>query len=549
LELPVWINNLIAYSLQIAILASMGTLLAYLFRLQLPRVTLLYWQGLLLVCLFVPCLQHWERSDSIATIPGSVLSSSEMLRIGVPINAGFPGFLGWKLAALILGVGIFLRIVWLAAGFLRLHLFHHKSCLFLDEHAAVREMQWRTGVRVSLRLSGEIHSPVTYGLRSPTIILPLSFQDLSESCQKAVLCHELLHVRRNDWILIIVEELVCSLFWFHPAIWWLRSRIHLAREQAVDQEVVQLTGNKQPYLDSLLEFARAQRRLTAVPAPLFLKEHHLVQRVALLLKEVSMSRSRLTVSMIGISVLLICTVRIASGWFPLTIVPAPAAQQQDETKVKAPQRDPIHVGANVQESKVIHMVDPVYPEQARMLRIRGTIKLAVLINEEGFVYETKPEPGNNPLLEKAAIDAVKQWRFSQTFLNGQPVPVLATVMVEFNLKDSPGIAEERKGPSEVSPTPPAPIRIGNEVVESKLIRRVEPVYPEEAKTSGIQGSVVLEISVDEKGYVQNAEVISGDLILSEAAIKAVKQWQYSPTLLNGEPVPAFATVTVVFNLQ
>ena len=82
---------------------------------------------------------------------------------------------------------------------------------------SVRDMQWRTGVRVPLLLSDEIDSPVTFGFRSPRIILPLSFKNLSEPCQKAVLCHELLHVRRYDWILIVAEEVVGSLFWFHPA--------------------------------------------------------------------------------------------------------------------------------------------------------------------------------------------------------------------------------------------------------------------------------------------------------------------------------------------
>ncbi len=54
MALPVWVDNVIAYSLQIAILASAGTLLAYLFRLRVPRVSLFYWQILLLACLFVP---------------------------------------------------------------------------------------------------------------------------------------------------------------------------------------------------------------------------------------------------------------------------------------------------------------------------------------------------------------------------------------------------------------------------------------------------------------------------------------------------------------
>jgi TonB family protein len=548
MELSVWINNFVAYSLQIAILAAAGTLLAFLFRLRLPRVTLLYWQILLLACLFVPCLQRWEH-PVLSPVAGGVRSSSFISMMEIPTNAEFMGFISWEMFALILAAGIFLRLFWLTIGFFRLRLFRHRSFMFLEGHSAVRAMQWCTGVHVPLLLSGEIDSPVTYGFRSPTIILPLSFRDLSEPCQKAVLCHELLHVRRHDWILMMVEEVVCSLFWFHPAIWWMRSRIHLSREQAVDQEVVQLTGSKQPYLDSLLEFAEAHVRLRAVPAPLFLKERHLVQRVALLLKEASMSRSRLAVSMIGISVLLIWTVRLTAGWFPLTGAPVAAQEQSDDLQIKPPQREPLRVGGNIQESKLVHKVDPAYPAQAKREGIQGTVKLTIIVNEEGLVYEIRTSPKNNSILEAAAIDAVKQWQYSPTLLNGEPVPVQASVTIVFQLKDAPLAVEEQNVPSEISVPQGGPIRVGGNAQESKLIRKVEPVYPEEALQARVQGKVVLRIAVNEEGSVTQAEVLQGHPLLNESALAAVRQWRYSPTLLNGVPVPVLATVTVIFNLK
>ena len=222
MEIPLWLNNLTAYSLQIAILAAAGTLLAHLFRLRLPRVTLLYWQMLLLVCLIVPILQRWEHPVSRRMI----FRGASPIIAGIPVSASVETQLSvpWEKLGWILAAGIILRLVWLMIGFFRLHLFHRKSSMFLEEREAVRDMQWRTGVRVSLLLSGEIDSPVTFGLHSPKIILPLSFRSLSGPIQKAVLCHELLHVRRHDWILIVVEEIICSIFWFHPAIWWLRKR-------------------------------------------------------------------------------------------------------------------------------------------------------------------------------------------------------------------------------------------------------------------------------------------------------------------------------------
>jgi TonB family protein len=605
-ELPLWLNNLIAYSLQIAILAATGTLLAYLFRLRLPRILLIYWQVLLFLCLIVPFLQRWEHP----ILRRVILRNASLAITGIPVPAGMESSpsIPWEMLGLILAAGIFLRFVWLMIGFFRLHLFHRKSCMFLEEQAAVRDMQWRTGVRVSLLLSHEIDSPVTYGLRTPKIILPLSFKNLSEPCQKAVLCHELLHVRRYDWILIVVEEIISSIFWFHPAIWWLRNRIHLTREQAVDHEVVQLTGSKKPYLDSLLEFAQAQGRPKAVPAPLFLKERHLVQRVALLLKEVSMSRSKLVLSMIGICILLIGTVRLAVGWFPLkgepvsasepevkqavkapvpevilpalkqslrlkakapvvktsdpdfsqtvsvvaeakpSVAPASAAQQDDE-KVAPPKREPIRVGGGIQESKLIYKVVPVYPEKAKREGLQGTVKLTVIINEDGLVYEIRTNPDNNPILEEAAIEAVKEWKYSPTLMLGEPVPVMATVTVTFRLSDSPPALPSSPASAGSMPRRSEPIKVAGDVQESKLIRKVDPVYPSLALKARVQGKIILTVIINEEGFVSDITVVSGHPLLSEAAVDAVRQWQYSPTFLNGEPVPVVATVTVVFNLK
>ncbi len=569
MALPVWISNLIAYALQIAILTATGTLLMYLFRLRVPRVTLIYWQVLLLLCLLVPALQPWKHAvySSVTTSTESVEMAPVVSYGAVPLQIAPAVPIRWEVLWQLLAAGSLLRLVWLAIGFVRLRKLQRKAHAFPADQSISRDLRWRTGVRVTLLLSREIDSPVTFGFRTPTVILPLSFQDLSEACQQSVLCHELLHVRRCDWILILIEEIVRSIFWFHPAIWWLISRIHLSREQAVDHEVVQITGSKQPYLDSLLEFARSQGRPRAVPAPLFLKERNLVQRVALLIREVSMSRLRLAVSCTGIFVLLIGTFYLSTGWFPLTGAPVLAQEQNGELVVNAPKREPLRVGGNIAESILISRVDPIYPEEARRARIQGSVVLTVTVNEEGYVYEIRIESGH-PLLQQAAIDAVKQWRYSPTLLNGEPVPVMATVTVVFRLKDdaarmenlnlnmrtvSSGSAQPVPGQfanPEAKPPHTSAYRVNGDVQESKLIYKVNPVYPEQAKAERMEGPVHLQVTINEEGLVSGIIVSPGNYeVLEEAAIDAVKQWKYSPTLMNGEPVPVFADVTVVFQLR
>ena len=97
-------------------------------------------------------------------------------------------------------------------------------------------------------------------------------------------------------------------------------------------------------------------------------------------------------------------------------------------------------------------------------------------------------------------------------------------------------------------TPPPPVRVAN-LETSRLIHKVSPVYPETARRAHVSGDVILEAVIDEEGNVSAVKVLSGHVLLVDAAVQAVKQWKYSPTILTGEPVPIIATVTVMFRLN
>jgi protein TonB len=106
------------------------------------------------------------------------------------------------------------------------------------------------------------------------------------------------------------------------------------------------------------------------------------------------------------------------------------------------------------------------------------------------------------------------------------------------------VVEEPRRPVEKKP----PIRVGF-LEQSKLIYRVNPVYPTLAVKARVAGTVILEAVVDEEGGITTLKVLKGHPLLVDAAVEAVRQWKYSPTILNGEPVPVIATVTVVFRLD
>ena len=93
---------------------------------------------------------------------------------------------------------------------------------------------------------------------------------------------------------------------------------------------------------------------------------------------------------------------------------------------------------------------------------------------------------------------------------------------------------------------PIRVRVGGNVVASNLIQRVDPVYPDSAKDARIQGVVVLEAEISKEGKVENLRVITGHPLLIQAAIDAVKQWEYRPIMLNGAAVDVVTTVSVNF---
>lgn len=95
----------------------------------------------------------------------------------------------------------------------------------------------------------------------------------------------------------------------------------------------------------------------------------------------------------------------------------------------------------------------------------------------------------------------------------------------------------------------APVRVGGSIAEPRKIKDVPPVYPEVAIAARVQGVVIVEVTIQPDGTVGDAKVLRSIPLLDEAALTAVKQWVYEPTLLNGVAVPVIATATVNFSLK
>jgi protein TonB len=99
------------------------------------------------------------------------------------------------------------------------------------------------------------------------------------------------------------------------------------------------------------------------------------------------------------------------------------------------------------------------------------------------------------------------------------------------------------------PTPSTPVHIGGDIKPPVKIKEMKLLYPAIALTTRVQGVVIIEATIGPDGTVQAARVLRSIPLLDQAALDAVRQWQYTATLLNGVPVPVIMTVTVNFTLQ
>jgi TonB family protein len=92
------------------------------------------------------------------------------------------------------------------------------------------------------------------------------------------------------------------------------------------------------------------------------------------------------------------------------------------------------------------------------------------------------------------------------------------------------------------------IELPPDVANGSLVHRVEPEYPEEARQQRIQGAVVLEVRIGRDGAIQDVKLVSGQPLLADAAITAVRQWRFKPRMLKGQPVEMQTRVTLNFRM-
>lgn len=575
-----FLANLLAYSVQVACLVSLGAVLPTALRVTVADVRYLYFQALLALCLILPLLQGRPAiADAGATVTAAV---SGIAVAATPVTTLTGSGVPWMaLLSGALAIGAVVRLAWLAIGLLRLERLRTAGQLApaCDEHDALQAI---VGARAEIRYVPGAAQPVTFGVRRPVILLPETLRDCPPHIRRAVVGHELVHVHRRDWLWLLGEEVVRAVFWFHPAVWWLISRVQLAREEVVDELAVLATGSRRGYAAALMAFADVAPR---APTAAFGRRRHLFRRMTLITKEAAMSSTRIVLSSAVMTLAVSCVVWVVTDTFPLT---SPVAAQEALTSIGPLERQAKPITPENPVPRRAYSVAPWYP--AELLGARGTVSLVITIDRFGRVGEVRrlgvrfddnrdasTVRAGEEALVRAATDAVRQWEYDApadgpialqvsfrfepdveaTLVQHGPRPPFLVAGLDQS-PQAPGtetrlrFSRERgieRAEGALTPAVPGPVvRVGSQIRPPTKVKDVRPVYPPEARNALVQGVVILEAVIGADGRIEEARVLRSIPLLDRAALEAVSQWEFTPTLLNGQPTAVVMTVTVQFSL-
>ncbi len=194
-----------------------------------------------------------------------------------------------------------------------------------------------------------------------------------------------------------------------------------------------------------------------------------------------------------------------------------AIAQSPEAK---PVASPVRITQNVQVKK---MVETPYPLRAQQEQIQGRVVLDVIVAADGKVKGTEVISGN-PVLASALQDAVKKWKFEPQTVNGQAIPFITRVGMNFALhgnilKDETAAAmpAPQQNASADPNSRPDRVRVSSGVAAGNLIYKVQPVYPAEAQANHVQGLVVMHVIIGTDGIIKQLDIVSGPEELQQAA--------------------------------
>lgn len=421
-------------------------------------------------------------------------------------------------------VGALVALARLAAGHLRLALSlrRAKKVSAPEWATACREAAARIGLSraIQLKSSGATDVPLTCGVFRAAVVLPDASEEWNAERRHVVLLHELMHARRMDPLLWLMAQVAAAVYWFHPLAWLAAARFRREQERSCDDAVVRAGAARAAYAEQLVDLARSVAPARACAAALGMAAtSDLEQRVRALLDP---TRNRHGLRRAT------CLAAAAAVLVAMLPLAALHAQQSAQASLSGTVRDPS--GAVVPLALVLLKNNTTHEEAARA-NAAGEFKFSV--PPGSYTLEVRAQ--GFAVFQKAIVLPADS-RTNITLALGQVTEAVEVV---------------GKAPHPDETATPRRIRVGGNVQATKLLFMVKPAYPPDAEAAGIEGTVMLRAVISVGGDLLGLSVIntSVDAELAQAAMDAVHQWRYQPTLLNGVPVEVVTTIAVTFRLE
>jgi TonB family protein len=426
-------------------------------------------------------------------------------------------------------------LVGVAVCFVRLLLSYQRLWRLVRRARPLDETRW-TGAARAIAITAGIHRPVTllesdarhvlatWGLVSPRILVPAHARDWPPDRIRAVLCHEMAHVARSDWLVQSVADLVAVAYWFNPLAWLVVRRLRAESERACDDSVLRHGISARDYAAHLVEVARACRVPSSMTAPLPVAgQTELQTRIEAMLNSPSVAK---TLSRRAVALLLVSLAALAVSLSSIRVI------AEEARSLAGTVYDP--TGA-------------VVPGVKLTLGAEGQPTREAVSSDTGRFDFGKVTPGKYEL----AVAQPGFVRLKQSLELRRDSDWERAVMLQLGeVQETIHVRSPRVRPQAAAVTPPR-VRVGGKVGPPLKVRHVSPDYPASMRSAGIDGQVGIEAIIGRDGTVQSARVVSGLVHpdLAAAAIEAVRQWQFEPTTLNGTAVEVVMNVAITFELE
>jgi len=368
----------------------------------------------------------------------------------------------------------------------------------------------------------------TWGMVKPEVLLPRDSHDWDLERVRVVLSHELAHIRRHDWLVQMGADVIRAWLWFNPLVWIVCQRLRRESEQACDDEVLGLGVEARDYAAHLLELARQCRRPGSRWASAIPMTHPstLEKRITAMLNPLLDRRIPSARSVAGLAALLLA-------------VSLPIAALRAGPPAPMPLLGTIYdaTGAVIPGAQVA-LIDATETKWTATSKANGRFELPA-VGAGKYVLDVKL-PGFRALRQEFELSQPRDWERAVTLQIG----VLSeTVQISANRAILPKQLKPSSSDSER-------VRVGGSIRAPKKEVHIAPVYPPAMIAAGLSGVVPVEAIIGVDGTVSSVRVLSAQVHpdFAMAAVDAVRQWRFTPTLLNDVPVEVAMTVTLRFQL-